>query len=37
MKKQSTEWYAYDEMSDVLEVYFGEKRAAWTTDYLNDT
>ena len=26
------EWYEYDEESDVLEVYFTEKRRAWTIE-----
>ena len=26
------EWYEYDEEGDVLEVYFGERRAAWTIE-----
>ena len=26
------EWYEYDEAGDVLEVYFGERRAAWTIE-----
>lgn len=26
------EWYEYDEEGDVLDVYFGEKRAAWTIE-----
>lgn len=27
-----TEYYEYDEASDLLDVYFGEKRAAWTIE-----
>jgi len=26
------EWYDYDEEGDVLEVYFGERRPAWTIE-----
>lgn len=26
------EWYEYDEDGDVLDVYFGERRAAWTIE-----
>ena len=26
------EWYEYDEEGDVLDVYFGERRAAWTIE-----
>lgn len=32
MIKQLTEFHEYDEMSDLLDVYFGEKRAAWTIE-----
>lgn len=28
----SEEWYEYDEESDILDVYFGERRAAWTIE-----
>jgi hypothetical protein len=32
MSEQLTEHYEYDEMSDLLDVYFGEKRAVWTIE-----
>ncbi len=32
MTKQWKEHYEYDEDSDLLDVYFGEKRAAWTIE-----
>jgi hypothetical protein len=32
MTQQSTEQYEYDEVSDLLDVYFGEKRPAWTIE-----
>ena len=32
MSEQSTEQYEYDKVSDLLDVYFGEKRAAWTIE-----
>lgn len=32
MAKQQVERYEYDEDSDVLDVYFGEKRPAWTIE-----
>ena len=32
MNVQDTEHYEYDEVSDLLDGYFGEKRAAWTID-----
>jgi len=32
MMEHVTEHYEYDETSDLLDVYFGEKRAAWTIE-----
>ncbi len=32
MTKQPAEQYEYDEVSDLLDVYFGEKRPAWTIE-----
>lgn len=32
MNEQHSEHYEYDEVSDLLDVYFGEKRAAWTIE-----
>ena len=32
MSEQYTEQHEYDEVSDLLDVYFGEKRAAWTIE-----
>jgi hypothetical protein len=32
MTEQFTEHYEYDKESDLLDVYFGEKRAAWTIE-----
>lgn len=32
MPEQLTEHYEYDDVSDLLDVYFGEKRAAWTIE-----
>lgn len=32
MTKQLVEQYEYDEVSDLLDVYFGEKRPAWTIE-----
>ena len=32
MAEQWKEHYEYDEASDLLDVYFGEKRAAWTIE-----
>ncbi len=32
MSERTTEFYEYDETGDVLDVYFGEKRAAWTIE-----
>jgi hypothetical protein len=32
MTEHSTEQYEYDEVSDLLDVYFGEKRPAWTIE-----
>ncbi len=32
MIDQLTEHYEYDKMSDLFDVYFGEKRAAWTIE-----
>jgi hypothetical protein len=32
MTEQLTEHYEYDEVSNLLDVYFGEKRAAWTIE-----
>lgn len=29
---EKTEWYDYDEEGDVLDVYFGAKRPAWTIE-----
>lgn len=31
-ERMTQEWYEYDEESDVLEVYFTEKRRAWTIE-----
>ncbi len=31
-EKTQAEWYEYDEVGDVLDVYFGEKRPAWTIE-----
>ena len=32
MTQQVTQQYEYDEVSDLLDVYFGEKRPAWTIE-----
>lgn len=32
MAKNLKEYYEYDEKSDLLDVYFGEKRPAWTIE-----
>jgi len=32
MRQKASEHYAYDSESDVLDVYFGEKRPAWTIE-----
>lgn len=32
MPEQGTEYYEYDKASDLLDVYFVEKRAAWTIE-----
>ncbi len=32
MSDRNKEYYEYDEVSDLLDVYFGEKRAAWTIE-----